>query len=131
MTAIAIGTLSFVAAKRAEREVKQSWRDSTAILLERWIAKQGLVGGRPKSERALAELLGISQFSLNKLRNKTGPYGLHVLIAIRGPLGVTLDELLGLEPNVEAIRRILREELDAHDREQALPIAAPKRKAAR
>ncbi len=106
--------------KRSERSIPQSWRDSVAKHLERWIGdRPPTAKGKPESERALAKELKISQYSLNKLRNKEGPFGLHILVALTEPLEVTLDELLGIPLTPAAVRRILREELAAHDAAKA------------
>jgi len=98
-----------------KRQVPQEWRNSVAEHLEAWIRKQPQVRGKTPSERALAKKLGVSSFTVNKLRHREGPLGLDVLVRLRDPLGLTLDQLLGLEPNIEALRRILREELEAQE----------------
>lgn len=110
-----IATMVCVGDKREEVATPQLWRDSVASHLEAWILEQGLVKGKTRSERVLAPRLGISSFSLNRLRLRKGPMGLHNLVKIRHALGISLDELLGLEPNTETVRRIVREELAAHD----------------
>jgi transcriptional regulator with XRE-family HTH domain len=87
-------TIAFVGQKRPERVIPESWRNRLAEHVEEWIATQP----KGRSERALASVLGISQFTLNKIRNREGPLGLHVLVALRGVLRVPVDSLLGLEP---------------------------------
>ncbi len=86
-------TLSFVASKRVDREIPQSWRDALASHLAAWVETQPL--GR-RSDRALASALGVSNFTYNCLKNKKGPVGLHVLVTLRKRLVVSVDELLGL-----------------------------------
>lgn len=66
-------------------------REALAKHVEAWISKQGR-----KTERELAPLLGISQASLNEIRNCNGPLGIHVLLALRKALGVPIDTMLGL-----------------------------------
>jgi transcriptional regulator with XRE-family HTH domain len=73
-----------------------SWRASVKSHLERWIEEQPKVRGRAPSERALAKKLGISSYSINRLRNCEGPMGLYVLARLREKLGVPIDELIGL-----------------------------------
>ena len=85
---IAVGKLSGV----AKREVPMEHREALARHVEAWIAKQG-----KKTERELAPLLGISQATLNEVRNCHGPLGLHVVLAIRKVVNVPLDALLGLD----------------------------------
>lgn len=106
--------------KRAEREIPDAWREAVAARLEAWIAKQPLTkAGKPLSERALAPMLGISSFSLNRLRLKKGPMGIHVLVALTIPLELTLDELLGIPVTPAAIRRALHEVLAEHEAARA------------
>lgn len=64
----------------------------------------------------------MSNFTYNRLKNKTGPLGIHVLVILRDRLGMSIDQLLGLgdvrspvqpRDEIESIRRVLREELAA------------------
>jgi hypothetical protein len=69
--------------------------------VESWIAANK--GPGRKSERAIAPLLGISQASLNEIRNKKGPLGLHVLLALRTAMRMSIDELLGLPSLMQTV----------------------------
>ena len=113
-------TLAGMATKGTERDIPDAWRDSVAGHLAVWVESQPK--GR-RTDRALADALGVSNFTYNSLKNRKGPLGLHVLVALRAKLGVTIDELLGLgdvqvvapppRDDIEEIRKVLREELAA------------------
>lgn len=121
-----------MAAKRREVETPDSWRDAIALELEAF-AKEQPKGQR--TNRAMAKALGVSNFTYNRLKNKKGPVGLHVLVQLRKVLRVSLDDLLGLPDLSEAaaeppVTNLSPEELDAVrsllDREKAGKPARPK-----
>jgi transcriptional regulator with XRE-family HTH domain len=78
----------------AAREVPDEWRASVARLVEEWIQEHA----RGERERTIADKLGMTQPTLNQVRNRRGPLGLHVLLQLRAGVGRTVDELLGLPP---------------------------------
>jgi hypothetical protein len=70
-----VDTLELVTTREKE-EIPASWRDSVAEHLRIWVAKQ------PKdrrSQRALGDALGVSNFTYNRLKLKKGPLGLDAI----------------------------------------------------
>jgi transcriptional regulator with XRE-family HTH domain len=104
--------------KRGTREVPEDWLEAVGSRIEAWIERNGL---QKKTGRQIAPMLGISQPTLTQLINRKGALGIHVLMALRASMKMSLDELLGLEEiprassvppkmAVEDVRAVLREE---------------------
>lgn len=95
----------------AARDVPDAWRVSVARHLEAWI--EAHAKGLP--QRRVASMLGMTQPTLNQVRRRVGPLGLHVLLQLRAGLGLSLDTLLGLPPISPLERERPADRLTAED----------------
>jgi hypothetical protein len=69
------------------------------------------------SQERIAGDWGISQNVLNRIKQGTGGMGVKALVGMRVDLGMTIDEILGLEP----LRHTRRQESEPPQRSGVLP----------
>jgi transcriptional regulator with XRE-family HTH domain len=114
-------------------------RDLLAEELTRRYGPKDDRGARPVGQRKICEDLKLSQPVLQDIENATGSLGVHALIALRSFLGISIDDLLRLEPlrqgtpaeppNLTDLQRLMREavraELDAPARTSTPPTEPP------
>lgn len=84
--------------KRPKRDVPLAWRDALWKHLDAFRRAQPPT---QRTQRALADALGVSNYTINGILNRDGPIGLDVLVLLRGKLAPTIDDLLGLSPIAE------------------------------
>jgi transcriptional regulator with XRE-family HTH domain len=93
MNAKPVGTLRSVEKKKGSRRLPPEMERRIAAIVEDEIRAKY----RGKSERHIAEAMGLSQPVLNQIRNGEGGIGVHALLALRAYTKRSIDDLLGLD----------------------------------
>lgn len=100
MTAKAV-TVSPVGSRKVSKKTAEWIRDQLQKKLTEDFGPRDENGRRSTGQRAIIAKIGIKQPVLNDLEAADGGLGVHALIALRNYLGLSLEELLHLEPGMD------------------------------